>query len=139
MRLYLDTNVLIYMLTRQDDKIDKDTQEMLMDSSNLLYTCPICVHEFIYLRQTGKISVGKDWTKKIDVVQRIADFGIEIVPITPLHLKREEQLPLLEGHRDPNDRLIIAQAIADKATLVSSDTKFPLYIVHGLSFHYNRR
>ncbi|MCD8289555.1 MAG: type II toxin-antitoxin system VapC family toxin [Prevotella sp.] len=137
MRLYLDTNVLIYMLTGQEDKMDSDTQELLMDYSNTLYTCPVCVHEFIYLRQTEKISTGKDWKKNVSVVKRLEEFGITITPLTPKHLEAEEHLPLLDDKCDPNDRLIIAQAIADKATLVSTDRMFPNYVELGLKLHQN--
>ncbi len=135
MRLYLDTNVLVYLLLGQGDDLDQDTFAMLFDDYNLLYTSTVCVHEFIYLRQSGKINTGKDWKKGIDVVQRLSEFGIEIATVKPIHLKKEEELPLLEDHRDPNDRLIIAQAIADKATLVSSDLKFAQYRQYGLELH----
>ncbi len=139
MRLYLDTNILIYLLAGQDDNIDRDTKQLLGDYSNTLFTCPVCVHEFIYLRQAGKISIGKDWKKSVSVVQRLADFGITITPLTPKHLEEEEQLPLLKDKCDPFDRLIIAQAIADKATLISSDTQFPHYEEYGLMLHQNFR
>ncbi len=139
MRMYLDTNILIYLLTGRDYEIDNDAMELLTDSSNLLFTSPVCVHEFIYLRQSGKISVSKDWKKDTDVVQRLTDFGIEITNVTPAHLQAEERLPLIEKHKDPNDRLIIAQAISDKAMLVSSDSAFPMYCKFGLLLHKNRR
>ena len=42
-------------------------------------------------------------------------------------------------HRDPNDRLIIAQAISDRATLISSDRKFDRYERYGLQFMFNKR
>lgn len=48
-------------------------------------------------------------------------------------------LPLYDDHRDPADRLIIAQAIADRVALVSSDRKFSRYGRHGLHFVYNER
>ena len=48
-------------------------------------------------------------------------------------------LPLFDEHRDPNDRLIIAQAISDKIALVSSDRKFDMYEKYGLEFVFNRR
>ncbi|MCD8288543.1 MAG: type II toxin-antitoxin system VapC family toxin [Prevotella sp.] len=139
MRLYLDTNILIYVLTEQQDKIDRDTLELIFDYSNTLYTCPICVHEFIYLRQAGKISTGKDWKESVSVVKRLEEFGITVTPLTTKHLEAEEKLPLLDDKCDPNDRLIIAQAIADKATLVSSDRQFPNYVFRGLRFHQNIR
>ncbi len=44
----------------------------------------------------------------------------------------------IESHRDPNDRLIIAQAITEKMPLISNDTKFPKYTRFGLDFIPNR-
>lgn len=42
-------------------------------------------------------------------------------------------------HHDPNDRLIIAQAIVDQAPLISSDYKFKMYERHCLDFVFNKR
>jgi len=65
--------------------------------------------------------------------------GIEIVPVTEKHLQQLAALPIYDEHHDPNDRLIVAQAIADKIPVVSSDRKFRLYESAGLDFIYNRR
>ncbi|MCD7714514.1 MAG: type II toxin-antitoxin system VapC family toxin [Prevotella sp.] len=139
MRLYLDTNILVSLLVGNDENIDRDTRQLISDVTNTLYTCPICVHEFIYLRQTGKVKTGKDWKESVSVVKRLEEFGITVTPLTTKHLEAEEKLPLLDDKCDPNDRLIIAQAIADKATLVSSDRQFPNYVFRGLRFHQNIR
>ena len=45
----------------------------------------------------------------------------------------------MRDHRDPFDRMIIAQAISDKATLVSSDLKFQWYSKYGLHTILNER
>ena len=45
---------------------------------------------------------------------------------------------MVEGHNDPNDRLIISQAITEKIPLISSDTKFPKYVKFGLDLIPNR-
>ncbi|MCD8304723.1 MAG: PIN domain-containing protein [Prevotellaceae bacterium] len=137
MRLYLDTNMLIAIVTGKRDRIDDDTSEILFDYSNLLYTSAACVHELIYLLQAGKVERGKDWRKGETVLERIAGFEIEVVPIDAKHLAEEERLPLLERHKDPIDRLIVAHAIADKAMLVSSDGEFPRYVKYGLLLHRN--
>ena len=47
-------------------------------------------------------------------------------------------LETVEGHNDPNDRLIISQAMTEKMPLISSDTKFPRYVEYGLNFISNR-
>ena len=65
--------------------------------------------------------------------------GKSDVPVTEKHLDDYEALPMYEDHRDPNDRLIIAQAISDRTALISSDHKFKLYEKYGLEFFFNKR
>ncbi len=132
MKLYLDTNVLVFVVTGQKELIDKDTLALLTDYSNLLYTSIICVHELVYLLQSGKVKRGKDWRKGVTVLGRLAEFSIEIVPVSLAHIAEEERLPLLDRHKDPIDRLIMAQAISDRITLVSKDHEFPRYRQYGL-------
>jgi len=45
---------------------------------------------------------------------------------------------LMEGHNDPSDRLIIAQALTEKIPVISSDAKFPKYRKMGLDLVVNR-
>jgi PIN domain nuclease of toxin-antitoxin system len=65
--------------------------------------------------------------------------GIEVIPVTVKNLKEYAKLPMLGDHRDPNDRLIIAQAISDRVPLISSDRKFAQYARYGLDFIFNER
>ncbi len=139
MRLYLDTHILAALLVSDKSTIDRDTWEILTDYTNVLYTSSVCINELIHLMQNGRVIMGKEWRKDESIVERIEDFGIGIAPIGAAHLKQVESLPLVERHNDPNDRLIIAQAICDKATLVSSDLQFTRYRKHGLLLHQNKR
>jgi PIN domain nuclease of toxin-antitoxin system len=52
---------------------------------------------------------------------------INILPISERYLSTYHQIPLLEEHRDPIDRLIIATAFGDKLSIITADNKFPLY------------
>ena len=77
-----------------------------------------------------------------DVGMMLFDYGnsgIGITPVAKPHLSELASLPLYDDHRDPNDRLIIAQAIADRIPLISSDRKFSRYGRYGLEFIYNER
>ncbi len=133
MRLLLDTNVLVYFLYSNDD-LSPSVKIDLLDYSNVLFTSTVCVQELIHLCQTGKIKQEAD-----NVVSDLDNAGINIEQVTEKHLKSFAGLPLYDDHRDPNDRLIIAQAIADRVPLVSSDRKFSLYERYGLDFIYNER
>ncbi len=136
MRLYLDTNILIWLCYDLDELSD-ETAALLYDYTNTLHTSAVCVSEFIFLIQSDKIRYKK--RRNFNVFDWLSEIGVEIVPVTEKHLRKVDSLPIVHDHRDPNDRVIIAQAIADKATLVSSDTKFPLYIGFGLDLVYNKR
>lgn len=135
MRLYLDTNILIFLMTDMDI-IDNDVSSEIEDYNNTVYTSTVCAHELIHLHHIGKLKLPKGVT---DIVGWIEEQGIRIVPVKETHLSEFERMPLVGDHRDPNDRLIIAQAIADKATLVSSDRKFSGYRKFGLDFMFNER
>ena len=56
--------------------------------------------------------------------------GFETLSITTRHIGGVQRLPL--HHRDPFDRLLIAQAVAESLSVVSADTEFPAYPVETL-------
>lgn len=140
MRLYLDTNILVFLLL-DEQSIGRDVFNMFYDYSNTVHTSEVCVHELIHLVQIGKVRLKKrksDETDACEILSWLHSKGIEIEP-TEKHLAAYASLPMLRDHRDPFDRLIIAQAMADKATLVTSDTKMPLYMKYGLKLVLNVR
>lgn len=133
MRLLLDTNVLVYFLY-SDDYLSPSVKIDLLDFSNVLFTSTVCVQELIHLCQTGKIKQNAE-----KVISDLDNAGINIEQVTERHLKSFASLPLYDDHRDPNDRMIISQAISGRIPLVSSDRKFLRYERHGLNFIYNER
>ena len=141
MRYYLDTNILIYMLTRNSDELSKEVFEILTDYSNTYITSTVCVHELIHLFQIGKIPLKRNGERVVinDFSKWLKEMGIGIVPVSVKHLEELAALPLMDDHRDSNDRLIIAQAISDRIPLVSSDHKFGRYVKYGLDFIFNKR
>lgn len=141
MRLYLDTNILIFLLL-DPHSLERKVLSMLSDYGNTLHTSEVCAHELIHLAQIGKAYREKrkdeeysgDW-----VLPSLDEAGITIEPITRKHLAAYASLPMQRDHRDPFDRLIIAQSIADRGTLVTSDLKMPWYRRHGLQLVMNER
>lgn len=136
-RYYIDTNILIFISVDRDS-IHNDIWEIIKDYNTKLYTSSVCVQEMIHLFQTGKLK-SKEVKKTDDVFNLISQAGIKIVSISENHLKEYARLPLYEGHNDPNDRLIISQAISDKIPIISSDLKFALYQKNKLQFIRNKR
>ena len=132
-RFLIDTNVLISLLFKT---VDKNTDALIGDYSNQVYISSVAVMEFINLLQFERIALSK---KKHFDVRNVFDFventlGIAIKYIDKGHLRTLTQLPTFPTHKDPNDRLMIAQAIAEGLTMISSDTKFHYYVDFGLDF-----
>ena len=120
MQLLLDTYALIYALARPDD-LKEPARTELADPENEVFFTPANVWEIEI-----KVSVGKLERPATDVVQAARSSFVEL-PITSLHAATAGQLPM--HHRDPFDRMVIAQGQEEECTVVTPDDKFPLYNV----------
>ncbi|KAA6301699.1 MAG: hypothetical protein EZS26_002164 [Candidatus Ordinivivax streblomastigis] len=138
MRYYLDTNVLIFFLL-DNDQLSTDVFEIINDYSNSFYVSSIVVKEIIHLHKRGIIKESRFKTAN-DILSAIKKAGIEIKPLNEYHLiKYAEMIIPVHEHNDPNDHVIIAQAISDQMPIVSSDHQFKHYTHQGLNFIFNKR
>jgi len=138
MRYYLDTNLLIFVLTRDYDSISRDVEHILRDYSNRFYVSSVAVRELIHAYKTGDIE-HKDLKTVKSLFDAMENSGIEIIPMNKYHLLIYADLETVAGHKDPNDHIIISQAISDKIPIISSDRKFKEYVGQGLGLVFNRR
>lgn len=140
MRYYLDTNILVFLLTGDAGNLSHEVSEILQDYSNTLLTSSECIKELVHLVQIGKIGNSKKQPlAAADILPMLYEANIDIVYVSKQHLDELVSLQLQEDHRDPSDRLIIAQAINDRIPLISSDHKFKWYEKFGLDFVHNKR
>ncbi|OAV73501.1 PIN domain protein [Bacteroidales bacterium Barb6] len=138
MRYYLDTNILIFILSNQKDCISREVADIVFDFSNMLHTSSVAVNELVLLYKIGKIELS-DCKSAEDIISKIGQFSIKIEYYNQYHLEKYVSLDLADGHKDMNDHAIIAQAISEKIPLISSDTKFQYYTGQGLDFIFNKR
>lgn len=80
--------------------------------------------------QLGKLSLSGILPHEL--LPAAAHMGIQIANINPIEFATFFQLPSVDGHKDPFDRLIIWQCIIQNKTLVSHDSKFNAYLNLGL-------
>ena len=131
-RVLIDTNVLVHLLFKT---LDDDTDALVRDYSTQVYISSTSVKEFIHLVQTGRIKTKTKKLEKKSVFELLEkDFHIEVLYTTKQHLEEFEKLPSVPNHNDPNDRLIISQALSNRLELVSSDLQFVHYRKYGLEF-----
>ncbi|OAV64571.1 PIN domain protein [Bacteroidales bacterium Barb6] len=88
----------------------------------------------IHLHKKEKIET--DWKKAEDILPAI-DKAFEILPVKKEHLMTYSKLAAAKSHNDPNDHLIISQAITERITLISTDREFRHYTKQKLSFIFN--
>jgi PIN domain nuclease of toxin-antitoxin system len=143
MRYYLDTNILAFILFYKDkeDNLDNNTSSILTDYENIFYVSSVVIRELLLLYKEGdfssvKFNVYKDYKALFKAIEETC---IEIKPITKQHLFSYAELVPATKHKDPNDHMIIAQAISDKIPLISSDHEFKKYILQGLHLVFNKR
>ena len=119
MRLLLDTAVLIYAV-ESPERLSKRAAAALRNPENVLELSAVSLAELAI-----KVSIGKLAISEVVARQALDDLDIRVLPYTAEHALRLFGLAL--HHSDPFDRQIIAQALAEKIPVASSDQKFSLY------------
>lgn len=120
-RLLLDTNVVVWLLLGDREAISATATEALEDADNTLAVSAASVWEIAIKRSLGKLEIEDRWAAALTALD------VEPLPVTALHAARVEDLPW--HHRDPFDRLLIAQAQIEDAPLVSADGRLDAYDV----------
>ena len=111
--ILMDTHVLIWALYASD-MLSKNAKEAIRDND-------CCVSIASLWEMSIKMAKGTLKLREsiLTVAERCQSMGVEILPITPRHCERMQSLP--DYHRDPFDRIIIAQAFVEGYTLVTKD------------------
>ncbi len=108
-----------------DDPIEPAAVEVISDRANRVAVSVASVWEIAIKRSLGKLRFDGS------VGELVRAEGFELVAITDVHAEQAGALP--PHHRDPFDRMIIAQARSGRFTVVSRDPAFSLYDVAVLA------
>jgi len=135
MRYLLDTNIFIDIV--MDEYISDDIRALTTNYENLIYVSSESIKEYLHLVRARKLLIKKE-LRTLEVFDLIENrLGLQVKYVTKEHLRRFATLDVVEGHNDPSDRLIIAQALTENMPVMSSDTKFPKYRKMGLELIFN--
>ena len=119
MRLLLDTATFIWAASSPEN-LSRAAMSAVKHEAAVRELSAISLSEIAIKQARGKLTFHAE-----DVLAAIADLQLRILPYTADHALRLFELPL--HHPDPFDRQIIAQALAEKVAVVTSDEKFALY------------
>ncbi len=118
MRLLLDTNVL-YWSVAATGRLSAQVRALLSDPEHEFWTSAVCLAELHIKQAIGKFRIPSGFEEEIGTL------GIGTLAFNGGHARWLSRLPLL--HRDPFDRMIIAQAAHESMTIVTSDKQFRAY------------
>ena len=118
MRLLLDAHALLWWLA-DDPSLDRNARDLIADPTNEVIVSAVTVWEIAIKRAIGKLSAPDGLAA---VLERS---GFIEAPVTAADAERADGLEAL--HRDPFDRMLVAQAVRLRAVVVTRDPVFVRY------------
>lgn len=118
MRLLLDTHVFLWCI-KADAKLSKATHTKILRASEV-YVSSASIWEAVI-----KIKLKKLDAKIDHIIEAISKSGFSELPITAYHAAAVAHLPNI--HRDPFDRILIAQAVSEPMTFLTADMQLKNY------------
>jgi PIN domain nuclease of toxin-antitoxin system len=118
LRIIVDTHVFLWSLA-DPNLIEASKRDELETLANTIYVSSITIAEIMIKASLGKLKID------FDPIAYTEEMGYQ-----PLNFSAEDAVLLKElpfHHKDPFDRMLIAQSIAQKTKIMSSDRKFTMY------------
>ncbi len=127
MQALLDTHALLWWLS-DDPGLTRPARKIIAETSNDVFVSAASAWEIATKVRSGKLPSAIDLAA--DFTGRVLREGFQMLPISGEHAIRAGLLP--GPHKDPFDRMLIAQAQAENMPIVSNETLFDTYGVRRL-------
>lgn len=122
MKLLLDTHAFLWWIT-DDPRLPVKARRLIVDAGNEVYVSAASAWEIVVKLRLGRLSLPQRPDRFLP--RQLERNGFLPLPIRLEHALRLYELP--EHHRDPFDRILIAQALEDGLVLVSGDPQLRQY------------
>jgi PIN domain nuclease of toxin-antitoxin system len=123
MIVLVDAHALLWWAS-DDPKLGEPARRTIADPANVVLVSAATIWEIEVKRVAGRLDAPEN------MLQDVGAQGFDVIPITGADAVAAARLPA--HHRDPFDRLLIAQALRLEAIVVSRDRDFAAYGVHQL-------
>ena len=120
MSFLLDTHILLWFL-ENDSKLSNQVREVITNPENLIFVSAISAWVISIKQSLGKLIAPSN------LEEALCFSRLEVLAITLAHGIKVSDLPMY--HKDPFDRMLIAQALVEGLTIITVDQKFKLYDV----------
>ena len=127
MRLLIDTHVLLWAVGAPE-RLSDTARETLSTAGHQVAIGTASLWEIAIKVSRGRLDLAADWQAAIE--RGRMHMGARWLTVEPTHCGRVATLPW--HHRDPFDRMLIAQALCENMTLISKDAAFTKYPVDVL-------
>ncbi len=124
MKVLLDTHAFLWLIT-DEDGLSENARQTFLNTENSLFFSVASLWEICIKKSLGKLSLKDGWFQTIQKEMEINT--IQWLPIETTHCAEVTELPFY--HRDPFDRMLIAQAIVEDMKLLSRDSRLSDYAV----------
>ena len=118
MRILVDTHIYLWMLSCPE-KLSQTRRYELESPANEVFLSAMSIAELMIKHSIGKIGIA------FDPLEMANEMGLEILRFSGVEAMVLGDQPLY--HKDPFDRMLIAQALANKLSLMSDDPEFLQY------------
>jgi PIN domain nuclease of toxin-antitoxin system len=126
-RHLLDTHAM-YWYIEGDPQLSATAQTLIQDASNEILISPASYWEIAIKISVGKWKLNRTYDEFMDIA--LNKYGFHVLPILPTHTASVIGLPF--HHRDPFDRLLVAQALVENIPIVSNDAALDAYGIKRL-------
>lgn len=124
MNLLLDTHTLIWFLNGNEADLSTKARRLITDSANVSYVSIASIWEMAIKIRLGSLSFEPGYN---NLMTLLTQNGFELLPVTFQHTRHLLTLPM--HHRDPFDRLLIAQSITESLLFLTADVHIHQYEV----------
>ncbi|MEX2579293.1 MAG: type II toxin-antitoxin system VapC family toxin [Verrucomicrobiales bacterium] len=129
MKALTDTNALLWIACAPD-RLTESAERAIADSDEVWFSIVNIWEIGLKLSKGGfhDLDVAPDWDRKL--VPRLLEEGFRLMPVQVAHCRRVQDLPF--HHKDPFDRMLVAQALEEGLDVISSDGQFDAYGVRRI-------
>jgi len=124
LKLLIDTHAALWLFNEHEN-LPASVKEHLLNEANELYISIASAWEIAIKHSLGKLLEFNGGVKRFLLAVR--DYPIELITVLPQHVEKVEELPYI--HRDPFDRIIIATAMCENMSIITSDENIRCYNV----------
>lgn len=124
MNLLIDTHALLWFMTG-DSRLGKNARDAYLNPENALFFSAASYWEICLKILAKKLLLGTGWQRTMD--RHLTENSIRWLDISRPHMRQTLRLPLI--HKDPFDRLLVAQAVVEKLSILTTDEHIQRYNV----------